>query len=109
MHTYTLNDFKLELSHFLKPGLLARLVCFVLPGEQRKLLAEIRASREVEQMVGVIDSMTAAERNRPSILDSRRQARIAKGAGASVENVRAVITQFSMFEKLHRDHGRRGG
>jgi len=55
----------------------------------------------------IMDSMTAAEMDDPSVIGSSRIQRIARGAGASPEEVRALLRYYKM--KNSPLNGVRGG
>ena len=71
----------------------------MLPGVQ-KLKGQINESamddRQLRRQVGIIRSMTAAERRKPDLINGRRRARIAKGSGVEVAEVNKLI-------KMHRN------
>jgi signal recognition particle subunit SRP54 len=71
----------------------------MLPGVQ-KLKNQISESqlddKQVTRQIGIIRSMTKAERAKPDLLNGRRRARIAKGAGVEVSEVNRLL-------KLHRN------
>lgn len=52
--------------------------------------------RQLRRQIGIIRSMTKAERRKPDLLNGRRRARIAKGAGVEVADVNRLL-------KMHRN------
>ena len=48
----------------------------------------------------IIQSMTPAERAKPSIIDPKRKRRIAAGSGTKVEDVNRLLKQFEQMSKL---------
>lgn len=48
----------------------------------------------------IIQSMTPAEREKPSIINPKRKRRIAAGSGTSVEEVNRLLRQFEAMQKL---------
>ena len=48
----------------------------------------------------IIQSMTPDERRRPSIINTPRKQRIAKGAGRKIEDVNALMKQFDQMGKM---------
>jgi signal recognition particle subunit SRP54 len=52
--------------------------------------------RQLQRQIGIIRSMTKAERQKPDLLNGRRRARIAKGAGVEVAEVNRLL-------KMHRN------
>ncbi|HIY11530.1 MAG TPA: signal recognition particle protein [Candidatus Anaerofilum excrementigallinarum] len=52
------------------------------------------------RMEAIIQSMTPAERAKPSIIDPKRKRRIAAGSGTKVEDVNRLLKQFEQMSKL---------
>src|SRR6185295_6456892 len=52
--------------------------------------------RQIHRQIGIIRSMTKAERGKPDLINGRRRARIAKGAGVEVVEVNRLL-------KMHRN------
>ncbi|MFA6419345.1 MAG: LAGLIDADG family homing endonuclease [archaeon] len=50
----------------------------------------------------IIDSMTEQERIDPEVLNRNRLERIAKGAGAKIEDVRELIKQYKQMKKMFK-------
>jgi signal recognition particle subunit SRP54 len=55
--------------------------------------------RMLRRQVGIIDSMTPAERRRPALIAASRKRRIASGAGVQVQEVNRLLKQFLQMEK----------
>jgi signal recognition particle subunit SRP54 len=51
-------------------------------------------------MLGMIDSMTPAERRNPKIIDMQRRNRISKGAGVQPQAISGLIKQFSIMAPM---------
>jgi signal recognition particle subunit SRP54 len=56
--------------------------------------------RSIRRQIGIIDSMTPAERRRPGIIDGSRKRRIAAGAGVLVQEVNRLLKQQLQMEKV---------
>ena len=56
--------------------------------------------REFVHVEAIIQSMTKAEREKPSIINPKRKRRIAAGSGTSVEQVNKLLRQFEMMQKM---------
>ncbi len=56
--------------------------------------------RSLGRQIGIIDSMTPAERRRPGIIDGSRKRRIAAGAGVQVQEVNRLLKQQLQMEKV---------
>src|SRR5690606_4905208 len=98
---FTLDDFKGQLKQILQPGLMMKMMS-LLPGmgDISKMMEGMNAEGDVKRLVGVIDSMTPAERRNPKVIDPSRRNRIAKGAGVQVQEVNNLIKQFDMMSPL---------
>jgi len=109
---FTLEDFRKHLRHLRKMGSLEELLKMI-PGFGR-LKGRVPLSlseRELIHMEAIINSMTKAERRRPSIINGSRRRRIARGSGTSVQDVNRLLRQYEMTKKLLRQlqrGGRRG-
>jgi signal recognition particle subunit SRP54 len=55
----------------------------------------------------IMDSMTAGELDDPTLINSSRMHRIARGAGSSPEEVRELIKYYKMMQRTLK--GLRGG
>jgi len=56
--------------------------------------------KQIARQMSIIKSMTKKERENPSILNSSRRKRIAKGSGTSVQEVNRLLNQFEQSRKL---------
>ena len=56
--------------------------------------------RSIGRQIGIIDSMTPAERRRPGIIDGSRKRRIAAGSGVQVQEVNRLLKQQLQMEKV---------
>jgi signal recognition particle subunit SRP54 len=63
-----------------------------------------------EQQLGRVEaivlSMTPLERTKPVVIDGKRRIRIAKGSGASVEQVNQLLEARKQMEKMMKQMGR---
>ena len=101
---FTLNDFRSHMEKMAKPGLMQKMMG-LLPGmpnmgDISKMMNNSDTSAQMKRMVGTIDSMTAAERVDPSVIDGRRKQRIAKGAGVETKVVNELLKNFGMMKKV---------
>ena len=64
------------------------------------MMNQADTSNQMKRMCGVIDSMTAAERVDPSVIDIRRKQRIAKGAGVDVKTISELLKNFGMMKNV---------
>jgi signal recognition particle subunit SRP54 len=64
-------------------------------GDMKAAMQEIDAEKDMQRLVGVIDSMTPDERRNPSkTIDQSRRRRIAAGAGVEPHEVNELVKQF---------------
>ncbi len=76
----------------------------------REKLAEANGAmpeKEMARTEAIINSMTMAERRNPDILNGSRRARIAKGAGVTVQQVNQLVRQFEQMRQMMK--GMMGG
>jgi len=107
----SLDDFKQQLRSFMQPGLMQKMLGLI-PGMGGIMEAMKGADteNEVRRMVGIIDSMTKAERRNPKVVDQSRRNRIAKGAGVQPQDVSAMLKQFdTMMPMLKMMAGKGAG
>lgn len=95
---FDFDDMEKQLNQIIQIGGL-RGVMGMLPGAQ-KIKQQISDSqlddRQVARQIGIIRSMTKAERQKPDLINGRRRARIAKGSGVEVSEVNRLL-------KMHRN------
>ncbi|MFO1064812.1 MAG: signal recognition particle protein [Pirellulales bacterium] len=98
---FTLDDFASLLEKLAKPGLMQKMMS-LLPGmgEMRKLLQGQDSDREMRRMIGLVHSMTPAERKNPKIIDTPRRNRISRGAGVQPAMITQLIKQFTIMAPL---------
>jgi len=101
---FNLNDFRSHMQKMAKPGLMQKMMGLMpgMPsmGDISKMMNQADTSNQMRRMVGVIDSMTAAERVDPSVIDIRRKQRIAQGAGVDVKTISELLKNFGMMKKV---------
>jgi signal recognition particle subunit SRP54 len=64
---FTLEDFRNQITQFMKPGLMMKIMG-MMPGmgELQKMMGDVDTERDTKRLVGIIDSMTPAERQNRS-------------------------------------------
>ncbi len=92
---FTLDDFKTNLEKLAQPGLMQKMLGY-MPGmgEMTKMLEGEDTEGGMRQAVGIINSMTKAERRNPRLIDPSRRQRIATGAGVPPQEVSQLVKQF---------------
>jgi len=71
-----------------------------LPGGEKALKDGQVDEGAMDRMVIIINSMTAAERAKPTLINGSRRSRIAKGAGVEVSAVNQLIKQYEAMRKM---------
>ncbi|RYD27150.1 MAG: signal recognition particle protein, partial [Verrucomicrobiaceae bacterium] len=82
----------------------------LLPGVGSKI-KEMKGQvddKKLNHIEALILSMTPMERKRPEILNAKRRARIAAGAGRTVNELNMMISQFTDMRKMMRNPGKMG-
>jgi signal recognition particle subunit SRP54 len=109
-NSFTLEDFRKQMAQMNKLGSLEQILG-MLPGGQ-KLKSAIegdKPEREMKRVTAMIDSMTIRERRDHTIINGSRKKRIARGSGASVQEVNRLIKQFLSAKKLAKAMTGAGG
>jgi signal recognition particle subunit SRP54 len=98
---FTLDDFKNMMEKVAKPGLMGKMMG-LMPGmgEFKEALESEEAAGGIRQTIGLINSMTTAERKNPKLIDANRRTRIAQGAGVQTPMVSQLIKQFEVMKPL---------
>lgn len=72
----------------------------MIPGAG-KMLKDVDIDDDAFKHVeAIIYSMTPGERSQPSVINSSRKKRIAKGSGTSVQQVNQLLKQFDQMGKM---------
>jgi len=109
---FTLDDFLEQMQQVKKMGPLNQ-VLGMLPGVNAKALKNVEVDeKKLVRVEAIIKSMTAKERNDPSIINGSRRKRIAAGSGTTVQEVNTLLKQFEEMKKMMKmvtDMGKKGG
>lgn len=97
---FTLDDFLKSIKQMRKMGGLAS-IAKMLPGGNPLAGMEDQVDEKViDRTEAIVLSMTSAERENPKIISGSRRARIALGAGVSVQEVNRLLKQFAEMQKM---------
>jgi signal recognition particle subunit SRP54 len=99
---FTLDDFRKQLSQITKLGPLQK-VMGMIPGMSNlgDALDNVDPEQDLKRLFGIIDSMTAAERQQPTkVIDQARRRRIAAGAGVEPHEVNDLVKQFDAMAQM---------
>ncbi len=109
---FTLEDFRDQLRTIKKMGPIEQILGMI-PGMGN--MKELAANREkvddtqLGRVEAIINSMTAGERQNHQLINGSRRKRIAKGSGASVEDVNRLLKQFVQMKKMLKAMGGMAG
>lgn len=108
---FDLEDFRTQMRRVKQMGSLDSILKLIPGmGGLREKLAEASGAmpeKELARTEAIINSMTMAERRNPDLLNGSRRARIAKGAGVSVQQVNQLVRQFEQMRQMMK--GMMGG
>ena len=97
---FTLSDYLDQMAQLKNMGDLESIMGMI-PGMDSKALKGAKIDEKaMARQEAIILSMTQAERNNPSILNTSRKKRIAAGSGTSVVDVNRLLKQFEAVQQL---------
>ncbi|MCC7476000.1 MAG: signal recognition particle protein [Pirellulales bacterium] len=99
---FTLDDFRKQLGQIGKLGPLQK-VMGLIPGMGAisEMMGDVDHEQDMRRLLGIIDSMTPAERRSPSkTIDQSRRRRIAAGAGVEPREVADLVKQFEVMAQM---------
>jgi len=105
-NTFDLDDFKMQLQQMKKMGSMTQIIS-MMPGMNSKALKQLNMDdRQVGWTEAIINSMTPGERQQPEIINGSRRLRISRGSGRSVQEINALLNQFSQMKKMIKKMGK---
>lgn len=105
-NTFDLDDFKMQLQQMKKMGSMSQIIG-MMPGMNSKALKQLNMDdRQVGWTEAIINSMTPSERQQPEIINGSRRLRISKGSGRSIQEINALLNQFSQMKKMMKKMGK---
>ncbi len=73
----------------------------MIPGMGGKAMKGLTVDEHaLVRIEAIINSMTPAERRRPTMIDGSRRKRVARGSGTNVQEVNKLLKQFQMMQKM---------
>ena len=97
---FDMNDMLAQFQQLKKMGGVGAMLS-MMPGISGKVDVDaLENSKEMAHIEAIIQSMTPAEREKPSIINPKRKRRIAAGSGTRVEDVNRLLRQFEQMQKL---------
>src|SRR5690625_2650946 len=103
---FTLDDFLSQMQQLKNMGSIKKMLG-MLPnmGQYREALDNFDES-ELGRVEAIIRSMTPEERSNPKILNGSRRGRIARGSGATVQEVNQLLERFKQAQQMMKSMGR---
>lgn len=96
---FTMADFLQQIQQIKKMGNIKDLASMI-PG-MGKAMKDIDMDNDMfKETEAIIQSMTPAERDDPSMLNGPRKARVAKGSGTDVAAINRLLKQFDQMRKM---------
>ena len=90
-------------------GLSAMLDKLPMPGiVNRAALKDGADDKQLKRQIGVINSMTPAERQFPKTINGSRKKRIAAGCGLTIQDVNRLLKQHTQMAKMMKKMSRGG-
>ena len=99
---FTLEDFRGQLEGLARPGLVKKMLG-MLGGpmaQYNKMLEDDDTETGIRRTIGIIDSMTPAERADTSLISPSRRNRIAQGAGVQVNEITQLLKQYAQMKPM---------
>jgi len=107
---FTLEDFMGSIKQIKKMGPLDQLIDMIPGMGKLKVMKNFEFDEtEIKRVEAIISSMTREERVNSAILNGSRRRRIARGSGARVEDVNALLRQFAQVKRMMKQMKGRGG
>ena len=98
----TLSDYYDQISQLRNMGSLSD-IAGMIPGVDAKALSGASIDEKaLSRTEAIIQSMTQAERDDPSLLNNSRKKRIAAGSGTQIVDINRLLKQFEMMQQLSR-------
>src|SRR5699024_737801 len=98
--SFTFDDFLEQMGQVRQMGPLDYLLSMI-PGANKKAMKNVQVDEsQLTQIEAIIQSMTAVERQDPSVINASRKRRIAKGSGTNVSQVNRLLKQFNEMKKM---------
>lgn len=96
--SFTFDDFLDQMAQVKEMGPLEDLMAMI-PGANKMKNAQFD-EKQLVYVEAIIQSMTKAERQEPSLMNASRKKRIAKGSGTNVSQVNRLLKQFNDMKKM---------
>ena len=98
--TFTLDDFLGQMQQLRNMGSIKKMMGMLPGAGAMKQQLQNFDEREIVRTEAIIQSMTAAERTTPKLLNGSRRVRIARGSGSTVPEVNQLVARFEQAAKM---------
>jgi len=99
--SFTFDDFLEQMDQVKNMGPLDELMDMIPGANKMKGLKNVDFDeKQINHVEAIIQSMTAKERQDPSVINAGRRKRIAKGSGRNVSEVNRLLKQFEEMKKM---------
>jgi len=109
--SFTLEDFMSQMGQVNKMGPMGGIMKLI-PGMGQMMnnmkMQEGDIEKQMKRMRAMYDSMTAAERKKPDLIEHGRRRRIARGAGVETQEINQFIKQFEQSRDMMKAVGGMG-
>lgn len=97
---FNFEDFLVQIRQMKKLGPLSSISKF-LPGSLKSMSVGQEQEEDFKSIEAIILSMTKTERSKPALLlNTARQARIAKGSGSTMMDIKKLLKRFKQMKKM---------
>jgi len=96
---FTLEDFADQMEQMRNMGGISE-IAGMLPGMEKQLKGVQVDEKQFDRMDAIIKSMTPEERRNPSVINSSRRQRIARGSGTQVQDVNRLLKQYAQTQTM---------
>ncbi len=101
--TFTMDDLLTSLEQINKMGPLSGIMKLLPGGNQfRDQINDQESANQLKKTRAIIQSMTKAERNNPSLIRASQKNRIARGSGVSPSDVNKLLNQYEKMKDSMR-------
>ncbi len=99
--SFTFDDFLEQMGQVKQMGPLDELLGMIPGANKMKGMKNAQLDdKQIVHIEAIIQSMTAKERQDPSLMNASRKRRIAKGSGTTVSQVNRLLKQFNDMQKM---------
>src|SRR5699024_59096 len=99
--SFTFDDFLEQMGQVRQMGPLDDLLSMIPGANKMKGMKNVQVDEsQLTQIEAIIQSMTAVERQDPSVINASRKRRIAKDSGTNVSQVNRLLKQFNEMKKI---------